>query len=159
MKLPVRKSNRLPNFDYASPHYYFLTICIQNRKCILSHIVGEDAPILPQNHLTTMGEICKKYILNINCIYENIFVDKYIIMPNHIHIILAVGGTMRASSPTVSSVIRSFKTMVTKEIGKTFFQRSFHDHVIRGQEDYLKIWNYVDGNTGKWEQDCFYSKE
>jgi len=67
---------------------------------------------------------------------------------------------MWASSPTknVSSIVRSIKTLTTKEIGKPIFQRFFHDHIIRGEDDYLKIWNYIDTNPQKWAEDCFYTE-
>ncbi len=93
--------------------------------------------------------VCDKYINNINTIYENISVDKYVIMPNHIHLIISLCGTMRASSPAknIENIIRSFKTMVTKEIGKSIWQRSYNGHIIRGEKDYQKIWEYIDTNV------------
>lgn len=67
---------------------------------------------------------------------------------------------MWASSPTqsISGIVKSFKTLVTKEIGKPIFQRSFYDHIIRGEEDFKEIWEYIDGNPQKWPEDRFYSK-
>ena len=117
--LPKRKSPRLKGYDYSTPGAYFITICVKDRKQLLSEIVGDDAHIVPQNHLSEIGLICDKYINNINVKYENIIVDKYIIMPNHIHMIVFLCGTMRASSPTknIETIVRSVKTMVTKEIG------------------------------------------
>ena len=102
--------------------------------------------------------ICEKYINNINIKYKNVSVDKYVIMPNHIHLIISLYGTMRASSPTknIENIIRSFKIMVTKEIGKSIWQRSYHDHIIRGEKDYQKIWEYIDTNVIRWKKDCFY---
>ncbi len=122
-------------------------------------IVGDDAYIVPKNNLSECGLICKKYIENINIKYNNVTVDKYVIMPNHIHLIIVLNGTMRASSPTVNieNIVRSFKIMVTKTIGVSIWQRSYHDHIIRGDEDYRKIWKYIDTNVLKWEQDCFYN--
>ena len=70
---------------------------------LLSKIVGCDAHIVPQNELSKTGLICEKYIENINIKYENVTVDKYVIMPNHIHLIIFLRGTMRASSPTWGS--------------------------------------------------------
>ena len=85
--------------------------------------------------------------------------DKYVIMPNHIHMIIFLHGTMRASSPTknIERIIQSFKILVTKEIGDGIWQRSFHDHIIRGDVDYHKIWEYIDTNVLRWEKDCFYT--
>ena len=141
---PKRKPMRLPEYDYGSNGCYFVTICTQNRRCVLSRVVGDDAHIVP----TKYGEVAEKYIKSIPGI------DKYVIMPNHIHmIIINDSGTMWASSPTISQKIKSFKTLVTKEIGTAIFQRSFHDHVIRDSGDYLAIWEYIDTNPAKWADD------
>jgi REP element-mobilizing transposase RayT len=149
--LPKRKPTRLKQFDYSQNGYYFITICTHKKQKILCDIVGDDAHIVPSQ----CGIIVEKYISNIPGI------DKYIIMPNHIHLIIQnYNGTMWASSPTqsISQKIKSFKTLVTKEIGHNIFQRSFHDHIIRGEKDYLKIWNYIDTNPQKWQQDCFFTE-
>ena len=159
MNLPKRKPTRLKGYDYSTPGAYFITICVKDRKQLLSKIVGDDAYIVPQNNLSEIGLICDKYINSINIKYENVTVDKYIIMPNHIHLIVFLHGTMWASSPTknIETIIRSLKTMVTKEIGYSIWQRSYHDHIIRGEKDYQKIWEYIDTNALKWEKDCFYN--
>ena len=97
---------------------------------------------------------------------DRVTVEKYVIMPNHIHILLAVdmeeNGTPRASSPTTAVVPRfvaALKRFSNQEAGNNIFQRSYHDHIIRGQQDYLKIWEYMENNPKKWELDCFYVKE
>ena len=159
--IPKRKNVRLADFDYQTAGAYFITICVKDRKPILGKIVGDDAHIVPINHLSRYGLICKEYIENINIVYDNIKVDKYAIMPNHIHMLISVEGTMKASSPTkgISSIVRSFKTMVTKRIGKSIWQRFFYDHVIRGQEDYAAVWEYIENNHLKWEEDELYKKD
>ena len=157
MELAKRKPTRLKGYDYSTPGAYFITICVKERKQLLSEIIEGDAHIVPQNKLFKTGSICDRYINNINIKYENVTVDKYVIMPNHIHLIIFLHGTMRASSPTkkIESIIRSFKTMVTKEIGYSIWQRSYHDHIIRSEKDYKKIWEYIDTNVLRWEKDCF----
>ena len=159
--LPIRKSTRLKKYDYSTPGAYFVTICTKDRKCILGKIVGDDAHIVPKNELSATGIICDKYINNINVVYENISVDKYVIMPNHIHLIISIRGTMKASSPTTAlpHIISSFKSLVTKEVKFPIWQRSFHDHIIRNWEDYKQICQYIDTNILKWELDCFYNEE
>ncbi len=159
MGLPKRKNVRLCGYDYSVEGAYFITICVKDKKQILSKIVGDDAHIVPQNHLSIYGLICDKYIKNINAVYENVSVDKYVIMPNHVHMIISLHGTMRASSPTktISDVVRSFKTLVTKEVGKSFWQRSFYDHIIRGDADYRGVWEYIDTNVARWEKDALYN--
>ena len=162
MPLPKRKPTRLKNYDYSSTGAYFITICTKDRKEILSKItVGDDAHIVPKNTLSSYGLICDKYIKNISEMYENIKIDKYVIMPNHIHLLISVCGTMWASSPTknIESIIRSFKVLASKEVGFSIWQRSFHDHIIRGKEDYKKIYEYIDNNVLKWNDDCFYNEK
>ncbi len=158
MDLPKRKSTRLKDYDYSTSGAYFITICTRKKEKVLSQIVGDDAHIVPQNILSEIGLVCDKYINNINLKYENVTLDKYVIMPNHIHLLISLHGTMKASSPTknIETIIRSFKTMVTKEIRHSIWQRSYHDHIIRDERDYDKIWNYIDTNVARWENDCFY---
>lgn len=79
-------------------------------------------------------------------------------MPNHIHLLIVIDGSMKASTPTVSSLIRSFKGLTVKEIGKPIFQRSFYDHIIRNEEDYLNVWEYINSNANKWKSDKYYTK-
>ena len=145
MELPKRKINRIPDYDYNQNGAYFITICTQDRKPILSTIVGDDAHIVPKPY----GQIAEKYIRNVPEI------EKYVIMPDHIHMIIRLdNGSMWASTPTrtnrVASIVRSIKTLTTKEIGKAIFQRSYYDHVIRNQQDYNEIWEYIENNPRKW---------
>ena len=161
--LPIRKPTRLKNYDYSSAGAYFITICTHNRKNILSKIVGEGSP-LPQ--LTTNGKLAEEYVLKINEKYPCVKIDKYVIMPNHMHLILRIDNDGRGNpSPTVSNVVGWLKYSITKQInrnhdtaGNIIFQRSFHDHVIRDYDDYLKIWEYISTNPAKWQDDCFYTE-
>ena len=98
-------------------------------------------------------------ICGISSHYPAVSVDHYVIMPNHIHLLLQIhsdesGRAMPA--PTISVVVQQLKGVVTKQIGHSIWQKLFHDHVIRNETDYLKIWQYIDTNPSKWEEDCFY---
>ena len=138
-----RKANRLKDYDYSENGAYFITICTKDRKGILSEIVGDDAHIVPKPY----GRVVEKYIGNIP------EAEKYVIMPDHIHMIVRLeNGSMWASTPTnrIAGIVRSLKVLVTKEIGKPIFQRSYYDHVIRNQHDYDEIWKYIDNNPKKW---------
>ena len=163
MTLPKRKPTRLKNYDYSNNGYYFITVCTYNKQKILCDIVGDGAFDVPKIKLSKIGAIVEKYILSTNNINE-LTVDKYVIMPNHIHLIIFLqnqNGTSRAPSPTnniISHSISTLKRFVNKDVGYNIFQRSFHDHIIRGEKDYLKIWNYIDTNPQKWKEDCFYTK-
>ena len=148
MNLPQRKPNRLPNFDYSTPGAYFITICTENRKPILSRIVGGGAFDAPHTQLTKPGQIVQRYILSGNRI-RGVTVDKYVIMPNHIH----------PTNAAVPHFISTLKRFCHRDIGREIFQRSYHDHVIRDEEDYLMIWQYIDNNPAVWQEDCFYTKQ
>ena len=132
---------------------------------MLSQIVGDDAHGVPKFCLTDMGKTVEKYILSGNRV-DRITVDKYVIMPNHVHLLLIVDdmpdGPPRATAPTqaiIPSFISSWKRLSQKKIGKKIFQRSYYDHIVRNEKDYLRIWQYMENNPKQWEMDCFYVKE
>ena len=166
MELPSRKPNRIPKFDYSTPGAYFVTICVEDKKCILSTIVGGGAFDAPYARLTKLGQIVQKNILSGNRI-PGISVDKFVIMPNHIHMILfvdhiAIGEALMASSPANAAIphfVSALKRFCHRDAEMRIFQRSYHDHVIRGEKDYLKIWEYIDTNPARWKEDCFYIPE
>ncbi len=185
--LPQRKSSRLKDYDYSTPGAYFVTICTHHHKCMLSNIVGTGVLDCPQNKLTHYGEIVNKYICKINEFYDNIVIDKYVIMPNHIHMLIrimengqplqslrqvspdtslctreavsvpAIGYIDRANS-IVPKFVSTLKRFCNKEYGKNIWQARYHDHIIRDKNDYISIWEYIDTNVLRWEKDCFYSK-
>ena len=120
--------------------------------------VGADALIGPKCQLSAKGQTVRKYIESMSRT-EGVNVDKYVIMPNHIHLLISIdSGPMRASAPTASipGIIRSFKGLVTKALGENIFQRSYHDHIIRNEADYLLHWNYIDTNPARWDKDEYY---
>jgi len=161
--LPKRKSPRLKGYNYSETGAYFITICVKDMRFpILSNIVvGNSALDIPQNRLTKIGEITDKYIRSTNRI-KGISVDKYVIMPNHIHLILFIediNGASKALRPTnslLSHTIGTLKRFVNKDVGRNIWQTSFHDHIIRDQRDYEKIWNYIDTNVIRWNKDRFF---
>ena len=182
--LPKRKSTRLPHFDYSQGGAYFLTLCMQDRKKILSTVertekpVGDDAHGVSQNeqktgkpvgegsalpHLTLIGQITQDWLNKINDHFPSAELGEYVIMPNHIHLILFLEDTSgRADpSPTVSNVIGWLKYNITKDVnlpkGQKLFQRSFYDHVIRNRDEYMEICNYITLNPENWENDELYN--
>lgn len=144
MELPQRKKIRVGEYDYSQCGAYFVTICTQNRRPILSNIVGDDAHIVPKRY----GQIAEKYLKNAAEI------EKYVIMPDHIHMLIRLeeqGAEKRSPQASrIASIVRSIKTLTTKEIGEPIFQRSYYDHVIRNQRDYNEIWEYIENNPRKW---------
>jgi len=105
-KFPERKQIRLAHYDYSTPGAYFITICTANREQMFWNPVGEDT-IRPQNlPLSSIGKIVEQGILNISSHYENVIVDKYCVMPNHIHLILRIESNIDGriiSAPTLIS--------------------------------------------------------
>ena len=157
MELQTRKPNRLKNYDYSQNGAYFITICVQDRKPILSQIIVGEGLAPPVLKLLPFGECIKEQINNLEIRYENVKIDNYVIMPNHIHILMRIenqtGGA--SPSPTVSDIICAFKSLSTLECKKLLpidilFQRSYHDHIIRDNIDYQQIWQYIDENPTKW---------
>ena len=91
MKLPQRKALRLKNYDYSTPGMYFITVCTEQHRELLSKIeVGTGLPDCPQNKLTQYGEIANSQLSVMSDYYENIKIEKYVIMPNHIHLIVQI---------------------------------------------------------------------
>jgi REP element-mobilizing transposase RayT len=166
MELPNRKPTRLKNYNYGAEGAYFITIRTHNRRNILSNIVGEGLCALPTIKLTPIVEIVENSIKYINSIYNNTTIEKYVIMPNHIHIIIKIkynaneflnrtGG--HGDPPLqVYNIIGRFKSFTTHKYGDILWQRSFHDHIVRCEKDYIKICEYIDNNPTKWKEDKFY---
>lgn len=163
---PKRKRLRLKGYDYSRDGYYFVTICVKYLRNLLGHVgrdvlIAPDVPIEPEVQLSEYGNVVSKHINIIDTRLPGIWVDKYVIMPNHIHMIIVIdqaagGGAIETSRPTLSGIIRSFKTMVTKEIGVSVWQTSFHDRIIRNEAEYRLIWQYIDENPAKWQADRYF---
>ena len=150
MPIYNRKPTRIPNYDYTSHNYYFITICTHNKECIFGKAAA----------LNQYGQLAAQYMEKVEQIFPGVKVDNYVIMPNHIHAIIIL-GERSGKKPNLSTVIGQYKMVITKEIRREcpemkVWQRSFHDHIIRNQSDYERIWEYVEYNPQKWENDCFY---
>ena len=114
--------------------------------------------------LNDVGEKAKQYLMEITRHYPYVIVDKCVVMPNHVHAILIIQNLEQNKVPDLTRIVGQYKMMVSKWFHKFYpneelWQRSFHDHVIRNQKSYEKIWNYIEGNPSKWEEDCFYSSD
>ena len=156
MELPSRKPNRLSGYDYSSPNAYFITVCTDKRKNLFWQNVGAVTDRQDNVPLTTIGMAVRKHIEDIPKHYPIVCVDNYVIMPNHIHLLLQIHSDCSGRSviaPTISTVIRMMKGAASKTVGFSLWQKGFYDHVIRNETDYLDIWNYIDGNPGRWEED------
>ena len=195
-----RKGIRLPEYDYSSEGAYFVTVCTDGKRRILSDLltVGADDSVRPytlsgntvvadgsvRHHtlpgstvvaddsvrsaaptiLTPIGKIVEDCILSLPLHNHGIRLDKYVVMPNHIHLLLrfvpAEGGQSR---PPLQKVMQSLKSVTTRRCWQfgvsKLWQRSFYDHVIRNETDYLKIWQYIEQNPLRWGEDIFFEPE
>lgn len=124
-----RKRNRLAGYDYSCPNYYYITICTKDKQNIFWNRRGEYYSPEKNNHeLSDIGKIVQTAIDNISEKYNMILVDKYIIMPNHIHMILVIkadncGRVILA--PTISTVVMQLKSYVTKISRETNLAEKF----------------------------------
>ena len=163
-----RKTTRLKSADYDRNQVVFLTICTKERRCILSRIVGTGVLDGPKIELTEYGKIAEKYINQLNNFYNDLSVESYVIMPNHIHILLWVkgneNGPSRTPVPTVQNTIpakflSTFKRFCNKESGKNIWQYRSNDHIIRNREDYEEHLRYIYENPTRWCYDELYIEE
>ena len=143
-----RKCPRLEGYDYSRENVVFATICVLERRKLLGEIhAPETEGEAPWMKLSPTGKIVEKYTATIPGI------DKYVIMPNHVHLIV-----FNQDGAAISQKIRSWKILISKEIGESIWQRSFYDHVIRDEQDYLIRWKYIDDNPAQWASDEYFQK-
>ena len=149
MALPTRKQNRLKEYDYSAPNAYFITICTEKRKNLFWMDVGVLNDCTKNVPLTNLGIIAQRSIEDIPKHYPAISVGHYVIMPNHIHLLLQINTDVNGRSmiaPTISTVVGLMKGTVSKQAGFSIWQKGFYDHVIRNDNDYREIWNYIERN-------------
>ena len=163
----MRKEIRLKGYDYSGAGYYFVTICVKDGHELFGEIVGA-ASCRPQPssnpsqtfsylQLTPAGNIVETEIAILLCAYANVTVDKYVVMPNHVHMIICVGGDGRQNAaPTLSRIIGQWKRAISIKLGFSPWQRSYHDHIIRDEPEYHRIRQYIDENPATWTEDQYY---
>ncbi|MBP3412116.1 MAG: transposase [Oscillospiraceae bacterium] len=143
MDNPKRKRIRLTNFDYSSQTAYYLTICTKNRTPSLSRIcVTEDRRIVVD--LSPKGQKVQEYILGIPKHYTDFSLLSYIIMPDHIHLIVGIEQGDKPSS--IPNAIKAFKRLTTKEFGEQIWQERYYDHVIRNEAELQTKIEYIETN-------------
>lgn len=161
MDRPTRKPNRLTGYDYSQPGCYFVTICTKGKRHILGRVVGGDVLIAPQMILSAMGQVVDDQLAKMP------LVDQYVVMPNHVHVIFQIPAdgpvgtpapTQKETSTSLPQLVRYLKRRVTQQLGQSIWQRGYHDHIIRNDADYLRIWDYIHTNPAKWREDCYFTE-
>ena len=162
--LPTRRPTRLPQFDYSHFGVYFITICIADRRCLLSQIRKTDH--VCDVILSPIGKIVCEWLCCISEYASDCIVDQYTIMPNHIHLLLRIRYNETAQSKSLTAIIGWLKYQITKTVHERtnfshfpLFQRSFFDHIVRNQDDYERIAKYMYENPVMWQNDRFFMQE
>ena len=163
-----RKTTRLKGAYYNGTGMFFLTICTKERQCVLSRNVGTGVLDGPKIELKEYGKIADKYINQLNDFYDDISVKSYVIMPNHIHILLFVKGNEQGPSgtpvPTVQNTVvarflSTLKRFCNKEYGMKIWQYRSNDHIVRNKQDYEEHLRYIYENPLRWYYDELYAEE
>jgi REP element-mobilizing transposase RayT len=160
---------RLHDWDYRSRGWYFVTLCTAQRKCFFGTVV-DNAVVL-----TEFGRIAESGLQTLYQHYDDVRVDEYVVMPNHVHAIVAIEGA-HAFSPSqsnpkihrsmfsspqagsLSAILRSYKAGVTlrcRELGlnQVVWQSRFHDHLLRGNRVISAVREYIRNNPANWHED------
>ena len=182
-----RRSIRLQNYDYSQNGLYFITICTQNREKLfwedmdiknvdkITTNVGANLrvrPPLTDNvnlneiiKLNNAGKMINKWIIELPNKYKNIKIDEYVIMSDHIHLIMEIMNDENKENQKQSylnEIIKWYKTMTTNEYIKMvkkgilfpfngkIWQRNYYENIIRNEEEYLSKMEYIKNNPLKW---------
>jgi putative transposase len=165
-------SARLRGWDYRSTGWYFVTICTRDRRCWFGDVMDG------QVRLSEVGTIVAEEWLNTEKIRPNVVLDRWVIMPNHLHSIVVITNDLvspsgppistpvgsenpqpaRLQSGSLGSIVGQFKSVCTKRIRAKGFdnfvgQSRFYDHIIRSQRALDNIRRYIDDNPSRWETD------
>ena len=160
------KSTRLKDFDYSSNGAYFVTMCTKNREFYFGHAINGKIK------LSDMGKIVEKCWYEIPQHFENVILDEFVVMPNHVHGIIIIdnnrnrihdcrdGVTPSLQRPTLGQIIGYFKYRATKLVnqfqntpGVPIWQPRFYEHVIRNDHELNRIREYIINNPLKWQLD------
>ncbi|MGM9626902.1 MAG: transposase [Faecousia sp.] len=166
--MPTRKRTRLEGWSYSSEGIYFLTLCAKDKKPIFSRVVGCGILDAPYAALTEYGVCVQDSLLFLSNSNSGISLEKWVIMPNHVHILLRLNeepslaqGASRMPRPTNAAIpkfVSSLKRFTNRKTGVELWQDGYHNHIVRNEPDYLRIWQYIDNNPAVWLEDKYYSE-
>ena len=155
--LPRRKSPRLPLFDYSQTGVYFVTICTHQRDYFFGNITNNTMKF------SAVGQIAYKQWGKLSAHFKQVTIPVFVVMPNHVHGLISIDEQPRINHrPALGTIVGSYKAAVTRQVNReldnppaTLWQARFHDHIIRNEEDFKKIYDYIQTNPLRWEQDVF----
>ncbi|MCF6348470.1 MAG: transposase [Flavobacteriaceae bacterium] len=169
----------MKGYNYSNNNLYFVTICVQNKKCCFGNVIegtGRDLSVHGDVNnngaikessvaLNTFGKIAEARLLWLEEQYEYVIMHSYIIMPNHVHAVIEIDNcgvlNQNIKIKSLSELVGAYKTtsskLIHKQGHKSFkWQRSFHDHIIRNDTAFKNISNYIVTNANRWKSDMFF---
>ena len=160
-----RKNIRLYGYDYGQAGGYFVTICTSNRECLLSRVLPGNQFVRADVQLTELGRIADRVIHEVSD-RTGICLSEYVIMPNHIHMILLI--SMGETGYTVGEYVGMFKSLTlyhwrdicnreNRRMG-TVWQRNYYEHILRNEADYIEKLRYIEENPDAWCEDELYKE-
>lgn len=162
MRYKQHKQYRLPYYNYASSGLYFVTICCHNREYLFGEIVNGEI------NLSNIGKYVFECLRNLPKKLQYVILDEFVIMPNHIHVILGINNPeedltlkekrFQIEKNSLSLIVRNFKSTVTLLSRKEFpgiiiWQSRFYDRIIRNERELIAIRRYIQNNPLQWEED------
>ena len=163
------KSTRLPEWDYASAGWYFVTICVKDRRPDFGRV--HDGVM----QLSALGQIAHQFLTDIPDHFLHTQMDAFVVMPNHVHAIIVIHNVQARhvaprqrkfgplGSGSLSKIIQAYKAAVTRQARRDgyvdfYWQERFYDHIIRDDRSLQRIRAYIIGNPLEWEQDDYFPR-
>ncbi len=159
-----RRSIRLQGYDYSQAGLYFVTICTMDRECLFGDVI--DGQMRP----SSAGMIVQQALEQLPARFSHVTVDQYIVMPNHVHAIIALSGLPTDVSDTpattgsghpagLGEIICAFKASTTRSIrlqttSSFGWQRNYYEHIIRNEQSLQRILQYIVDNPARWSTDA-----
>jgi REP element-mobilizing transposase RayT len=161
-----RRSIRLKGYDYRQAGAYFVTICAWHRECLFGQVLDGEM------RLSRWGEIVQQEWISTSDIRQEIELDVFVVMPNHLHGIVRIAGPVGAHGRapllwrpprSLGSLVAGYKSAATRRInllraspGAKVWQRGYYEHIVRDGKDLDRIRRYVLSNPAHWEEDEYH---
>lgn len=166
LSLPNRKSIRLKDYDYAQQNAYFVTICTHHRANLFGSIDVSSVGAHPCVRPNSANKMIENWLFKLETKYEGISIDCYVIMPNHLHVILFNTGAHTGAplpqivkwfkTQTTNAYIRGVKDGLYPPFDQHVWQRNYYEHIIRNEHDLTDIRRYIEENPLKWQEDTYF---
>lgn len=157
MDIPKRKHPRLKCYDYSQNGYYYVTLHAENAEIRFSEITNNRESEVAEIRLLPIGKVAEKQLFELENRYDYLTIDQYVIMPSHIHAILAMDYGTTSSRPSLTDIVCTYKSLTTRICnkndntpGRKIFQTSFYESIIRNEQMYYEVCEYIYENPIKW---------